>query len=184
MFKDEILENESRRRIYVTIEANPGFNLRRLQKVLSMPLTTLHYHLSYMTRKKIVFAESEGHQKKYYTKRLESEDKRTLSALRQEKMRNIVLVILANKKAKYQFLADRLKLPRSTLCFCLKHLVEKSILTREKIGHENIYTVTDQERVARVLATYKSSFTTKPAKTNMEASTAKRRFQMPHERLI
>jgi predicted transcriptional regulator len=95
-----------------------------------------------------------------------------------------VLVILANKKAKYQFLADRLKLPRSTLCFCLKHLVEKSILTREKIGHENIYTVTDQERVARVLATYKSSFTTKPAKTNMEASTAKRRFQMPHERLI
>jgi predicted transcriptional regulator len=166
MFKDEILENERRRKIYVAVEANPGFHLRRLQKALNMPLTTLHYHLSYMTRKKIVFAEPEGHQKKYYTKRLEAEDKRILSALRQKKTRDIILAVLANRKTKYQLLANRLKLPRSTLSYHLKQLVDKSILTQEKIGHENVYILSDQNRVEKVLAAYKSSFTEKSAKTH------------------
>jgi predicted transcriptional regulator len=165
MFKDEILENKRRREIFVAVDANPGFHLRRLQRVLNMPLTTLHYHLSYMTRKRIIFAESEGHQKKYYTKRMDVEDKRILSALRQKRMRHIVLIVLANKKTKYKVLADHLKLPRSTLSFYLKHLVDKNILTREKIGHENVYILRDQDRVKKVLAAYKPSFTHRPAKT-------------------
>jgi predicted transcriptional regulator len=165
MFKDELLENRRRREIFVAVDANPGFHLRRLQRVLNMPLTTLHYHLSYMARKKIIFAESEGHQKKYYTKRMDVEDKRILSALRQKRMRHIVLIVLANKKTKHKVLADHLKLPRSTLSFYLKHLVDKNILTREKIGHENVYILRDQDRVKKVLAAYKPSFTDRPAKT-------------------
>ena len=166
MFKDEILENERRKKIYVAIEANPGFHLRRLQKALNMPLTTLHYHLSYMTRKKIVFAELEGHQKKYYTKRLETEDKRILSALRQKKTKNIIQAVLANKKAKHQQLADCLKLPRSTLSFYLKQLVDKNILKREKIGHENVYILSDQNRIEKVLAAHKTSLTDRPTKSH------------------
>jgi len=80
MFKDEILENERRRRIYALIEASPGIHLRELQRILNMPLTTLEYHLSYMARKKILFAETEGHHKRYYTKPLDPEDKKVLAA--------------------------------------------------------------------------------------------------------
>lgn len=158
MFKDEILENERRRKIYVVIEAYPGIHLREIQRVSNLPLATLEYHLSYMTRKKIIFGETDGHYKRYYTKPLDAEDKKVLSALRQRRMREIVLIILANKKAKYQFLAEYLKLPHSTLSFYLKYLVDNAILAREKIGYENLYTVQDEDRVAKVLITYKSSF--------------------------
>ena len=102
MFKDEILENERRRKIYAAVEGSPGIHLRELQRILNMPLTTLEYHLSYMTRKKILFAETESHHKRYYTKPLDPEDKKVLAALRQKRMREIVLIILANGKAKYQ----------------------------------------------------------------------------------
>lgn len=158
MFKDEILENERRRKIYAAIEANPGIHLRELQRVLDMPLATLEYHLSYMARRKIIFGETDKHLKRYYTKPLDPEDKKVLSALRQKRMREIVLIILANKKVKYQFLSDSLKLPHSTLSFYLKYLVQNNILARDKIGYENLYTVQDEGRVAKVLTAYKSSF--------------------------
>jgi len=158
MFKDEILENEKRRRIYALIEAGPGIHLRELQRLLKMPLTTLEYHLSYMARKKILFAETEGHHKRYYTKPLDPEDKKVLAALRQKRMREIVLIALESGKAKYQLLAERLKLSHSTLSSYLKYLVNKNILVREKIGYETLFTVQDEDRVAKVLIAYKPSF--------------------------
>jgi predicted transcriptional regulator len=59
---------------------------------------------------------------------------------------------------KYQFLSDCLKLPHSTLSLYLKYLVDNKILTRTKIGYENLYTAQDEERIAKVLIAYKSSF--------------------------
>jgi predicted transcriptional regulator len=158
MFKDEILENQKRRDIYSIVETNPGIHLRELQRILNMPLTTLDYHLTYMNRKKILFAEKDGHYLRYYVRPLDPQDKKVLAALRQERMREIVLLILINKKAKYQFLLDYFALPHSTLSFYLKYLVERNILAREKIGYENIYTVKDEDRIAKVLVAYRSSF--------------------------
>jgi predicted transcriptional regulator len=158
MFKDEILENERRMKIYAAIEATPGIHLRELHRTLGMPLTSLEYHLSYMTRRKILFAETEGHHKRYYTKPLDFEDKKVLTALRQKRMREIVLTILKNGKAKNQLLAECLKMSHSTLSSYLKYLVNKNILARERIGYEYLYTVRDEDRVAKVLTAYKPSF--------------------------
>ena len=73
-------------------------------------------------------------------------------------MRQIVLMILQNSKLRYQSLADYLKLPHSTLSLYLKCLVESDVLAREKVGYENFYTVRNEDRVAKVLIAYKSSF--------------------------
>jgi len=159
MFKDEILENEKRRRIYEVIQTNPGIHLRELQRILQMPVATIEYHLDYMTRRRIIYSEAGEHVKRYYTQPLNTEDKKLLSALRQKKLREIVLVTLSSQKVKYQFLADCFELPHSTLSLYLKYLVDKGILDREKVGYENIYTVHDEDRVAKVLVSYKSSFT-------------------------
>ncbi len=72
-------------------------------------------------------------------------------------MREIVLVVLSQENAKYQYIADYLKLPHSTLSFYLKYLVDKGILEREKIGYETVYKVKDEERIAKVLVAYKAS---------------------------
>jgi predicted transcriptional regulator len=158
MFKDEILENENRRKIYNAIQDSPGIHLRELQRILNMPLTTLEYHLSYMARKKIIYSETDIHYKRYYAKPLDEEDKKVLSALRQRRMREIVLLVLSKGKAKYQFMADYLKVPHSTLSFYLKYLVDNGILVKDKVGYETIYTVKDEDRVTKVLVAYKASF--------------------------
>ena len=158
MFKDEILENENRKKIYETIERSPGIHLREIQRILDMPLTTLEYHLSYMTRKKIIYSEAETHYKRYYAKPLGDEDKKVLSALRQKRLREVVLLILSNGKAKYQFMAEYLKIPHSTLSFYLKYLVDNGILLKDKVGYETIYTVKDEDIVVKVLVAYEASF--------------------------
>jgi predicted transcriptional regulator len=158
MFKDETLENENRRRIYEAIETSPGIHLRELQRVLDMPLTTLEYHLSYLTRKNIVHYEVDSHYKRYFAKPLDDIDKKLLSALRQKRLREIVLLVLSNGKAKYQFMANYLKIPHSTLSFYLKYLVENGILVKEKVGYETIYVVKDEDRVTKVLVAYKAGF--------------------------
>lgn len=158
MFKEEILENENRRKIYESIESSPGIHLRELQRNLDMPLTTLEYHLSYMVRKKIIYSESDTYYKRYYARPIEEEDKKVLSALRQKRLREIVLLIISHGKAKYQFMADYLKIPHSTLSFYLKYLVDNGILLKEKIGYETIYTVKDENQVAKVITAYKASF--------------------------
>jgi predicted transcriptional regulator len=158
MFKDEILENENRRKIYEAIEASPGIHLRELQRILNMPLTTLEYHLSYMGHRKIIYSETDTHYKRYYAKPLGEEDKKVLSALRQKRLREIVLFVLTNGKAKYQFIADYLKIPHSTVSFYLKYLVDNGILLKDKVGYENIYTVKDEDKVVKVLIAYKASF--------------------------
>jgi predicted transcriptional regulator len=158
MFKAEILENENRRKIYDVIEENPGIHLRELQRVLDTPLTTLEYHLSYLVRRKIIYSENDLHFKRYYAKPLEKEDKKVIVALRQKRLREIVLLVLSEEKVKYQFLCEYLNLPNSTLSFYLKYLVDNGILAKEKVGYETLYTVKDEDRVAKVLIAYRSSF--------------------------
>ena len=104
MFKEEILENERRREIYKFVEKHPGVHLRELQRRLRMPLASLEYHLNYMTRKKVIYREKDRRYRRYYAKQLDVIDKKILSALRQKRLREIVLIVLSSKKAKYQVL--------------------------------------------------------------------------------
>jgi predicted transcriptional regulator len=157
MFKDEILENQNRHKVYALIEKNPGIHLRELQRITAMPLTTLDYHLSYMARKGIIYSESEDHIKRYYTKPLDSEEKKLLVALRKNKLREIVLFTMANRKVKYQQLSDYFKIPHSTLSLYLKSLADNDILVKEKVGYDTYYYVKDEDRVAKVLVVYKQS---------------------------
>jgi len=158
MFKEEILENERRQKIYATIKKNPGLHIRELQRVLDIPLASLQYHLNYMARRNIIIEEKAEHYTRYYCTPLEPEDKKILSILRQKRIREIVLMILTSQKAKYRFIVETLKLPTSTVSFYLKNLVENNIIERTKIGYENVYTIKNEDRVAKILIAYQSSF--------------------------
>jgi predicted transcriptional regulator len=158
MFKDEILENERRSKIYTIIKKNPGLHIRELQRIMGMPLASLQYHLIYMARRNVIVEEKSEHYTRYYTKPLNSEDKKLLLVLRQKRLREIVMIILVSKKAKYRFIVQTLKMSPSTISFYLKYLLDNRIIERTKIGYENIYTLKDEDKIAKILIAYQSSF--------------------------
>lgn len=158
MFKDEILENERRREIYTVITKNPGMHSRELQRIVGIPLSSLQYHLNYMSRRNIILAERSEHYTRYYCKPLDPEDKKILVVLRQKRIREIVLMLLVNKKAKYHFILRTLGLPASTISSYLKCLLDNRIVERTKVGYENLYTLKDEDRIARILVAYQLTF--------------------------
>ena len=160
MFKDAVLANLRRKKIYSFVKRNPGFHLRELQRRLKMPLSSLEHHIDYMIRHGVLFKQKDGGYVRYFAGESTDEERKLISALRHERLREIVLIILEKKEVKFQDLKNYLDLPASTLSHFLKYLVDRHILRREKVSYENIYSIQDQ-RVIKVLIMYEPSFTDK-----------------------
>lgn len=156
MFKEEILENKRRREIYSTIKKNPGLYVRELQRTIKIPLGSLQYHLNYMAQRNIITKEKSAHYTRFYCSPLSDEERKLLSILRHSRLREIVMIILVNKKAKYQFIVRAINLPPATVSFYLKCLVEKGIVLRTQIGYENIYTLKDEKSTEKIFVFFQS----------------------------
>jgi hypothetical protein len=53
---------------------------------------------------------------------------------------------------------DYFEIPSSTLSYYLKQMEEKMILKRERVGRETYFFLEDENRIARLLLTYRDSF--------------------------
>jgi predicted transcriptional regulator len=158
MFREEVLENEARRRIYGFVKENPGLHLRELQRRLDIPLTSLNYHLDYLSRHDLLYRDGDGFYTRYFDEKLGIVDREILSILRQRRHREILLAIISKSKASYSHLMNGLNIPASTLSLYLKKLVEKDLIERHSIGRETYYTIKNEARVASLLVFYKTSF--------------------------
>jgi len=157
MFKDEILENKRRQRIYDVLVKQPGLYTREMQRLLGIPLTSLQHHLNYMVQKNIIIEEKDPHFSRYYCNPLDPREKKLLVILRQKRQREIVLMLLIDKKAKYHSIVEALNLPNSTVSFYLKQLLDNDVVERTKIGYENVYTLKDADQTEKVLIAYQKS---------------------------
>jgi chromosome condensin MukBEF MukE localization factor len=111
-----------------------------------------------MKRKKIIILEKDNGFSRFYVKPFDKEDKRLLKILRQKKLREIVSLVLVNRSVKSKFLEDKLGFPRSTLYLYLNYLVKNKILLMEKIGYDKILSLINEDKIAKTLITYRSSF--------------------------
>jgi DNA-binding transcriptional ArsR family regulator len=68
------------------------------------------------------------------------------------------MIVLVGKKAKYRSIVETTGLPASTISFYLRCLMDNNIVERTKIGYENVYTIKDEDKIAKVLIAYQSSF--------------------------
>lgn len=157
--EEEVLELENRRRIYQLISKYPGMYLREIEKELGLSIGVLEYHLSYLEKKDILSVEREGHRKRYFVREdVSYGDKATISILRQEIPRRIVLHLMLNPKTSFQDVLAQFKISKSTLSFHMKKLTGSGLVLTEKVGRETYYAVHDPENTARIILTYKASF--------------------------
>ncbi|MBI5000489.1 MAG: helix-turn-helix domain-containing protein [Euryarchaeota archaeon] len=153
------LELENRRAIYQLVSKFPGIHLRAVQKRLGLQMGVLEYHLNYMEKESILASQTDGYRKLYFVREAVSHpDKASLSLMRQEILRRIVMLILLKEKASFKDIMDEFKLSKSTISFHLKKLTEGNVLATEKSGRETIYSVIDPEKTAQLIITYKESF--------------------------
>lgn len=159
--REKVLENEHRRTIYNFVKENPGLHMRELQRRLKIPLSTLEYHLDYLERKEILSLEDDRRYCRYFADKHTYEEKTLFSALRQKRLREIILLVLSEERVCFKELSREMMIADSTLSHYLGFLVEKGILVKERIGAETCYMVKSEESVVKSLLCYKTSFVDK-----------------------
>ena len=156
--EDRILQLEARRRIFEAIKEFPGIHMRELQRRTGMALGTLRYQLRFLEKHGLIVEKREGRLVTYYPakeREVDARDKKYLAILRQELPRLIVLHLMMHPYSTHGEMKGPFNISPSTLSYHLKRLMDTEVIGKDEEGR---YYVLDEERVAKVLITYRQSF--------------------------
>jgi len=155
----EKIELETRQKIYNFIQKHPGVHEREISRRLNIPLSTIDYHLHFLSKRQLISPSQDGHYKKYYTTgKISVKEKKILGILRQKPKRIIIIFLLLNPNSPHKKICRYLNLSASTTTFHLNKLVEFEIINKFPIGRETIYYIKNPEYISDLLITYKKSF--------------------------
>jgi DNA-binding transcriptional ArsR family regulator len=137
--KKEILNFETRRKIFSYIKNNPGLHLRELSRKLDVPYSTIKYHLNILEKNDLILSKDQNGYQRYYLKdKIGSKYKEIINVLRQDTTRKIILCLLDNTSCTRKELSKELNKSPQTISFHLKKLLELNIIREPKICEEGV----------------------------------------------
>ncbi len=155
----ELLELETRRRIYQEISRTPGIHFRALQRQLDMALGTLEYNLRELEKEGLVVSRDEGYHKAFFTgDDMDRRDRDYMLHLRQELPRRIAMEIANDPGVQFKTLRERIGIYPSRLSSQLKRLEEAGIIESTVTGREKHYVCVEPQRVRHLIIRYQESF--------------------------
>jgi len=153
---DDILELETRQKIYTLLKQNPGLHLSKIAKTLEMRVSLVEYHLRYLEKHAIVQSDTHTGYSRYF---LQGEagprQKRKFSILRQETLLKIVLLLLKKKQAHHKEILQYLDISPSTLSYHLKRLQKNKIIEINPQESTRSYQIKEPKELIAWLIKYK-----------------------------
>lgn len=153
---EDVLELETRRKIYDAISKNPGLHLSKIADLLQMRISHVEYHVHFMEKHDIITSEkSTGYLRFYIKGTVGVVDKRFLSVLRQKTMLHIILCLLKREVVQHKDLMETVSVSPSTLSYHLKKLVKHDIVEVQRVGEDRGYRLKNRDDLVRWLIQYK-----------------------------
>ncbi len=155
----QFLELSSRKKIYKEIEKAPGIHFRELQRRTKLAIGSLQYHLEVLQKRHLIKAMKKGKFTRFFPVYGEhSEDeKTTLSLLREESVRRIVLYLIQRRATNKQ-LAKKLGLAPSTVSFHMQKLIEAGLVKKKRTGKKTYFFLENKQQAKALIIGYKKSF--------------------------
>jgi predicted transcriptional regulator len=130
---------DTRKEIYQFITKYPGLHFSKISRELSIPKTTLKYHINYLKKRELIIDITEDRYVRFYaSNKLGVEDKKILNIIQKKTPRSIILYLLTNKAASQKELSKKLKKAESTLSEHIKKLLKLGIIEVAKKKGKNI----------------------------------------------
>lgn len=157
--KETVLDLKVRRRIAACVQENPGLHMRGIAERLSLPVSTLEYHLYQLVKTgHLVTRDTGGYKAFYPSEGMDRRDRDILYLVRQEGPRRICAHLILDPGSTPKELKQALGVSGATLSFHLKKLKEAELLVERPIGRTKELELRDAQRVANVLVVYRKSF--------------------------
>lgn len=155
----EVLELESRRKIYEVVRKNAGGHMREIQRVSGMSYGVVSYHLSYLSKHNLIKEERDGSYVRYYPVTIDFRDEKLLALLRQRSVRTILLFVVTHEGCSHQEISAGVSLSPSTTTWHLKKLIDNRIIVTDKKIKGKAYALdVPKEHIMNLLITYQESF--------------------------
>ncbi|MBN1861443.1 MAG: winged helix-turn-helix transcriptional regulator [Candidatus Thermoplasmatota archaeon] len=153
---EDVLELETRRKIYDIIGKNPGLHLSKIADMLQMRISHVEYHVNYLEKHDIITVEkSTGYKRVYVKGTIGIQDKRYLSVLRQKTLLQIILFLLKSDTVQHKDILENVPVSPSTLSYHLKKLVKHDIIEVQRYGENKGYRLKNREEIVTWLIQYK-----------------------------
>jgi len=152
----DVLELETRRKIYDLINQNPGIHLSKISQILKMRTSLVEYHLLFLEKHEIISSDKETGYKRYYLKgQIGVKDKRYLFILRQKTVLEIILLLLKNDVSPHKVILENVNVSPSTLSYHLNKLIKKDIIELNRYGENKGYKIKNRDEIVSILIQYK-----------------------------
>lgn len=152
----DILELETRRKIYDIVSRNPGLHLSKIADILKMRISLVEYHLLFLQKNRLIRGVKESGYTRYYVEgAVGISDKKILSILRQEIPLRVVLFLLKNDNSHHKEILKEVDVSPSTLSYHLKKMVDQGIISFNEKDKNQGYTIVNTEKIIKLLVNYK-----------------------------
>ena len=152
------LELETRKKIYNYISKHPGLHLNELSRKLSIPISTINYHLNYLKKMGIVITKPNGKYLRYFiAEKIGTQEKEIINFLRQDMPLKIVLFLLMYPNSSQIKISRYLGRHTTTIAFHLDKLINVHIVESISNGKEINYKIKNEKNIFELLTKYKES---------------------------
>jgi len=159
MKKSDILQLDTRRRLYELILASPGLHFREIARKLKYKTGVLVYQLEILEKQELIVKRKDGYYTRYFVRdKVSPLEKKMISILRLRKPRHILFYLYFNPDSCNKDILGEMNIPSSTLSYYLRKMVDAGILIDRSRGRNIYYRIKNKKLVLKVLTAYKSSF--------------------------
>lgn len=142
------------------IGAEPGVRYRELLRRTGLVNGVLTYHLSALEKASVIKVERQSRVTRYYLVNVPNHESQVLGFVRHEPAREIISFILQQDMCTFNELVDHVKKAPSTVSSHLKRLKEAGLIS-VRYGEYQLYSLSNRDLVADVLAKYRATFADK-----------------------
>ena len=139
------------------IDAEPGIRYRELLRRTGLVNGVLTYHLSALEKASVIKVDRQSRVTRYYPVNVSDHESQVLGFVRHEPAREIISFILQQDMCTFNELVDYVKKAPSTVSSHLKRLKDAGLVS-VRYGEYQLYSLSNRDLVAEVLAKYRATF--------------------------
>lgn len=152
----DILDLETRRKIFESVSTNPGIHLSKIAELLQMRTSLVEYHILFLIKNEVIYVDKTTGFNQYYVKgSVGTTDKKMLSLFRRKHILEIVMYLLHHDPAQHKEILDNIDISASTLSYHLNKLVKNDVIELQRDGENKGYSLKNKEQTIRILLEYK-----------------------------
>ena len=145
-----ILKQPTRKKIYKTINSQPGICIRELERTLRLALGELTYHIPLLLKCGLIVEEFDGYFRRFFPSTINVSDKKIISLLRKHAVVKVMPFLLSNKKFTNREMSNALSISPSTTNWHLNRFIANNLIKKFKSKDKIYYSLDNRKAINRI----------------------------------